>query len=184
MKRSAEDEAEALDDGAGKRAREEAVDEEGEVPAAASVLPADASADAVAQAETGDLSAAAPAASDDAAAAAATAAQASIDAASATSAAAASAIVPAQEPVLVAPPAVADGGAPQLVPPPPGAQQFLPITDDELVQLLQQRAAAKAGRDFSSADYIRAQLEQRGIKIHDARAQGMLGTWTSSDGRR
>ena len=58
------------------------------------------------------------------------------------------------------------------------------ITDEELVQLLRSRAEAKSRRDFAGADAIRSELEAKGIKIVDARASGMVGTWTDRNGRR
>ena len=58
------------------------------------------------------------------------------------------------------------------------------VSDEELTQLLQARADAKQRRDFAAADSIRGTLEQRGIKINDARLPGMVGTWTAADGRR
>ena len=76
--------------------------------------------------------------------------------------------------------------------PPPGADATTggsaaapaALKDDELVDLLKKRLDAKTRRDYASSDAIRLQLEQFGIKINDARAQGLVGTWTASDGRR
>ena len=60
----------------------------------------------------------------------------------------------------------------------------LSITDEELVSLLRQRAEAKMNRDYTTSDRVRATLENAGVKIHDARQAGMVGTWDAIDGRR
>ena len=52
------------------------------------------------------------------------------------------------------------------------------ITSEDIMLMLQQREQARANRDFTEADRIRAELLNRGIHINDK-----VRTWTSSDGR-
>ena len=71
-----------------------------------------------------------------------------------------------------------------VAPTPPGADSGA-VGDEELASLLKARSDAKARRDFATADSIRSDLEQRGIKLVDARTPGMVGTWVEEKtGRR
>ena len=41
------------------------------------------------------------------------------------------------------------------------------VTEQEIDQMIQKRAAAKAARDFAGADEVRAQLKALGIELED-----------------
>jgi len=72
---------------------------------------------------------------------------------------------------FVVPPAA----APEAAGPPAGDGS---ISNEELKNLLTQRAAARAAKDYASADSIRSALEARGVHITDASR-----SWTAADGR-
>ena len=52
------------------------------------------------------------------------------------------------------------------------------ISNEELVEMLRERAQAKVTRDYAKSDEIRTKLEALGVKVHDA-----TKSWSSSDGR-
>jgi cysteinyl-tRNA synthetase len=52
------------------------------------------------------------------------------------------------------------------------------ITTDEIMQILTDREAARASRDYAKGDQLRDQLRAKGIQVHDRER-----TWRAPDGR-